>query len=183
MGSLAFADSMTGHLIWPLVVLVLALVYRPSIILLLSRLKRFKWGDREAELQDIEAAASNVEVALQAATEPLPEDSALQEEQLRDRIERVMAEAAQWGFTLGRMAEVRALPGLGVSWDAGSRPQLKADGLAPRENLAALVAENAGVDDVEARRAAESVMNDRGVVFIGNRGHVTVSRVHENNPT
>jgi len=173
MGSLAFADSMTGHLVWPVVVLVLALVYRRSIMQLLGRLKRFKWGEGEAELQDIETAANNVEIALQEATAPLPEDSAIKEDELRDRIQRVMVEAVQWGFALGQAPQVRALPEIGVSWDDGTRPHLKASGLAMNDRLSGIL-EEYGVGGEDVPYAARSLLHGQGIVFVGNHGPVTV---------
>lgn len=73
---------------------------------------------------------------------------------------------------------VRALPEIGVAWDVGSRPQLRAGGSALRENLAALITEVGEVDDRDAVRLADSLLNDRGIVFVGNRGHVTVAETH-----
>lgn len=154
MGGLAFADSMTGHLVWPLIVLILALVYKRPIVQMLGRLRRFKWGDREAELQDIATAKTDVEVALQDATERPADATDITEGLLKERIERVMTESAKWGFALAQLPEMRTLPELNIRWREGGRPELEARGPAMRAYLTQL-ATDVGASEEQAPKMAE----------------------------
>lgn len=148
---------MIGHLIWPVIIIILALVYRKSLIQLLARIKRVKWGEKEAELGDIAAAASDVEAAIEEAARPLPHDVAEADTQLRKRIEHVMVNSVAWGFALAHIPEVERLPDIAVEWTGDKQPRLTAKGPVLRDALVRLMVKQ-GMSIEGSERAADRLM-------------------------
>lgn len=52
MDGYEFASSLVEHLAWPSVVVFVLVTQKPSVSVLLDRLKKLKWGDKEAEFGD-----------------------------------------------------------------------------------------------------------------------------------
>jgi hypothetical protein len=127
VNTLRFIDSMTGRLAWPVVVLALSIVFRRPVSGLLTRIRRLRWGEREAELDRLVDAADAVQDAVEEASEPLPGDHAESERTRRERIANLLQQAAEWGFVTGRhYPELSGLPEFHIDWD-GDRPLFLAD--------------------------------------------------------
>jgi hypothetical protein len=69
VNTLPFIDSMTGRLAWPIAALILGLVFRGPLTSLMNRVRRVRWGEREAELAD----TADVQEAIEELAKPLPE--------------------------------------------------------------------------------------------------------------
>lgn len=124
VNALQFIDSMTGRLAWPLAAVLLGLVFRRPLTELLDRIRRLKWGEKEAELAVALAATQDVEEAVEEAAKPLPADSEVGSRQNRERIERLVRDAASWGFSVGKVGDRNDLPRLGIDWDDDNRPHM-----------------------------------------------------------
>ena len=135
VNTLQFIDSMTGRLAWPLAAVVLGLMFRRSLIALIGRIRKFRVREVEAELALVEETSA-VETALKEATQPPPRDGAYTEMEQRERVERLLESAAQWGFRIrGLFPDSDRLPPVQVAWaDDGSTQLRVAAGprLAPR---------------------------------------------------
>ncbi|GAB3990182.1 hypothetical protein GCM10029978_117380 [Actinoallomurus acanthiterrae] len=123
MNTLQFIDSMTNRLAWPLSAIILGLIFRRSLTQLLGRVRRLKWKEGEAELAELAAATDDVELAVQEAAAPLPEDEEEREAAQRSRIERLMSDAASLGFHLAQRRPYGPAPQFRINWD-GDHPVL-----------------------------------------------------------
>ncbi|GLY80517.1 hypothetical protein Airi01_087840 [Actinoallomurus iriomotensis] len=82
-----------------------------------------KWGEKEAELAELAEATNDVREAVREATAPLPEDAQEREAAQRERIERLMRDAASWGFRLAQRRPNEPPPKFEIDWD-GDLPLL-----------------------------------------------------------
>ena len=123
MNTFQFINAMTGHLAWPLAAVLLGLVFRRPLTELLDRIRRLKWGEKEAELAAFADATQGVEDAIEAATRPLPANGEESSQQNRERVERLVKEAASWGFEAGKIGSAD-LCDLVIDWDAPDRPRV-----------------------------------------------------------
>lgn len=114
---------MTGRLAWPLAAVLLGLVFRRPLTELLDRVRRLKWGEKEAELAALAEATQGVEDAVEAATRPLPTNDEESSQQNRERVERLVKEAASWGFAAGKIGRAE-LSDLVIDWDDPGRPRV-----------------------------------------------------------
>ena len=64
VNTLQFIDSMTGRLAWPLAVLLIGLVFRRPLTEILDRVRRLKWGEKEAEFAELAKATRDVQDAV-----------------------------------------------------------------------------------------------------------------------
>jgi hypothetical protein len=124
MNTLQFIDSMTGRLAWPLAVVVLGLVFRRSLVGLLERVRKLRWGEREAELAELAEATQDVQDAVEEAAKPLPEGAGGGGRENRARMERLMRSAAQWGWSLGKSFDWPTMPGVHIGWSEDGQPSL-----------------------------------------------------------
>ncbi|MFE9099544.1 hypothetical protein [Actinomadura geliboluensis] len=99
--------------------LILGMIFRRPLGRMLSRVQRLSWGEAEAELAEAE---QDVQEALHEAARPLPAGDAAQPAH-RARIERVVQDAAMWGFRL-RESGVEHFPETRISWAGEDRPRL-----------------------------------------------------------
>ncbi|MFD6163725.1 hypothetical protein ACFWFR_00935 [Oerskovia sp. NPDC060287] len=114
MDPLTFIDSMTGHLIWPIVVLVLVLVLHKQIKELLGRLEEGEAAGVKVKLsKDLDTALAKVE-EVQASTpiatanhesSPAPDGSGERKHVWHQQLDRVQ-EAAQTGRVSPRTAVI-----------------------------------------------------------------------------
>ena len=118
MTVLQFIDSLVGRLAWPIVALLLGLVFRRPISGTLDRLKKVRWGEREAELTELAEKASEVREAVEDISKPLPTDRKESEERNRKRIETLIRQSAEWGFSVGK-AGLKKLPDTEICWENG----------------------------------------------------------------
>jgi hypothetical protein len=123
VNTLQFIDSMTNRLAWPLSAIVLGLIFRPSLVQLLGRVRRLKWGEKEAELAELAEAANDVQEAVAEAAAPLPDNAEQREAVQRERIERLMRDSAQWGFRIGQTSPDITDAEFVINWD-GEQPLL-----------------------------------------------------------
>ncbi|GLY80735.1 hypothetical protein Airi01_090020 [Actinoallomurus iriomotensis] len=114
------------------VALALGLVFRRPLTQLLGRVHKLRWGEKEAELTGLVEAASDVQEAVKAAASPLPQDGTESEHARRERIERLMRDAATWGFNLSAVLGLRKMPEMRLQWSA-DQPVIVTDLLAPSE--------------------------------------------------
>lgn len=124
MGTLQFIDSMTGRLAWPLAAVLLGFVFRRPLTELLDRVRRLKWGEKEAELAALAEATRDVEDAVEKASRPLPGDAEESSQQNRERIERLVRDAASWGFSVGKVGDRADLPRMSIDWNDVGSPHL-----------------------------------------------------------
>jgi hypothetical protein len=121
VNTLQFIDAMTGRLAWPIAAVVLGLVFRTPLIRLLARVRRFRWREAEAELAE---AAEAVEEAAKEAAAPLPPGVEESAQENRERIDRLLIEAAEWGFQLAAVRPGPVPPNIRVKWESG-QPRLQ----------------------------------------------------------
>lgn len=122
--TLQFIDSMTGRLAWPLAAITLGIIFRRSLGQLLSRVRRLKWGEGEAELAELAEATEDVQQAIEEVGKPLPEEESERDATYRARIERLVQDAAEWGIKLGALGWDTAAPILTIEWE-GNQPHLQ----------------------------------------------------------
>lgn len=152
MNTLDFIASLVASLAWPLIILVVALIFRRTIKETLSRpLRRLKAGPLEAEW-DEKVAAARVEVAESPEVADAPPPSGpLVSERLRE-----VAERSPRGAVLGAYAEIEEALRERLS-EAGLAPALPMSG----RRLADLAVERGIISE----QAAESV---RGATVLRN---------------
>jgi hypothetical protein len=120
---LSFISSMTANLAWPVFTLFIIWILRNPIKDLIGRIRHVKWREAEADLDSVVRAGRDVQEAVDNATRDLPEAD---KERVQESVERVMIAAAEWGFELGKIEWVQALPKVEITWDSSGRPQLSA---------------------------------------------------------
>jgi hypothetical protein len=120
--TLQFIDAMAGRLAWPIAAVLLGLLFRHAITTLIGRVRHFSIGDFDAEL----AAEEHVDQAVQdVAQHHIDRWGELGDEQ-KERIEHVIQEAVNFGFTYGRCPEHINPPKMKVDW-GGERPSVHAE--------------------------------------------------------
>lgn len=90
VNTLQFIDSMTGRLAWPVAAVILGLIFRRSLVGLLERVRKLRWGDREAELAE---ATKKAEEVVEKRARPL-----LEKADDPEQVERLVQDAARWGL-------------------------------------------------------------------------------------
>lgn len=121
MNTLEFIDSMTGRLAWPIAAVVLGLVFRRPLGGLLARIRKLRYREAEAELAEAQEA---VEDAAKEAARPLPTEAEEGPQENRERIDRLLKEAAEWGYRLSMTRPSLVPPNIRVSWE-GEQPRLQ----------------------------------------------------------
>ena len=117
MGTLQFVDSMTGKLAWPFAAIILGLLFRESIISLLSRIKTLRWGEREAELHSSGDIEDTLQTAAREFVSSLPKD-AVKESFWQDRITHFMQSGINAGYSFAD-PDVEIPPHVIVEWENG----------------------------------------------------------------
>ena len=120
MSTLQFIDSMTGQLAWPIAALILGLIFRGSLASLMNRVKRVRWGDREAEL----AEAADVQEAIEELAKPLPETAGEREHEQIIRIQNLVDSVARAGYRFGVERPNSNPPEAQIAWVDG-RPEFQ----------------------------------------------------------
>ncbi|WP_433465719.1 hypothetical protein [Spirillospora sp. CA-128828] len=110
MDKLQFIDAMTGHLVWPIVVVVLAMVFRSPLGRAIDRLKKLSWGDRVVELSE---SVDSLQEAAAAGQWDLSQ---------QDAVEKTIQKAVNLGYISGR-DKVLGVPRVRVEWPDG-QPRL-----------------------------------------------------------
>jgi hypothetical protein len=117
VNTLQFIDAMTGRLAWPLAAVILGLLFRTSVAALLGRLRKAVWGDKQAEFGAINSATREVEQSIQKAALPDSAGADGNDAARRERMDRLMRDAAGWGFQLARaFSGAQSMPEFDIEW-------------------------------------------------------------------
>ena len=115
MDSLEFTSSIISSIIWPLALLVIALVFRGSLIELVRSVTKLRLKDLEIEFDRLSQAASRLGEIEQTPTEPKPPTFVAIEDQLHDLARSAPAAAVLLAWTLVESSMSRCVARLSVS--------------------------------------------------------------------
>jgi hypothetical protein len=105
---------------------MLGLIFRRSLVQLLGRVRKLRWGEKEAELAELAEVTREIEEAVNEAVKPLPADTEESDRQSRKRIERLLQYAAEYGFHIGRFTNASSFPKTRLEWNE-DQPRLVPD--------------------------------------------------------